>query len=82
MLLQTGSEGWQVYQNMGPEFPLRIITDDGECQVVDTPEALLESLDSIDSTDPANRVWVRDVLDRTVRLRMVGGVVEVLELWR
>jgi hypothetical protein len=63
---------------MAPEFPIRIITDDGECEEIDSPEALMQRVDSIDSDDP--RVWIRDVYDRTVRLRMNGGVVEVLEV--
>ena len=63
---------------MAPEFPIRIITDDGECEVIDSPEALMARVDSIDSSDP--RVWVRDAYDRTVRLRMNGGMVEVLEV--
>ena len=63
---------------MSPEFPIRIITDDGECEVIDSPEELLARVDSLDSTDPAFRVWVRDALDRTVRLRMRSGTVEVL----
>jgi len=63
---------------MSPEFPIRVITDDGECDVIDSPEDLIARVDSLDSTDPAFRVWVRDALDRTVRLRMRGGVVEVL----
>ena len=65
---------------MSPEFPLRIITDDGECEVIASPEELIAAVDSIDSTDPANRVWVRDALDRTVEIRMRGGVIEVLRL--
>ena len=64
---------------MAPDFPLRIITDDGECEVVDSPEDLLNRVDSLDSTDPSNRVWVRDAYDRTVRIRMRGGIVEILE---
>ena len=60
---------------MTPEFPIRIITDDGECVELDSPEELLERIDTIDSTDPAARIWVRDALDRTVTLRMRGGVV-------
>lgn len=64
---------------MAPEFPIRIITDDGDCQVIDSPEELITSVESIDSTDPANRVWVRDAADRTVRVRMRGGIVEMLE---
>jgi hypothetical protein len=63
---------------MSPEFPIRVITDDGECEVIDSPDELLARIDSLDSTDPANRVWVRDALDRTVRLRMRSGIVEVL----
>ena len=63
---------------MSPEFPIRVITEDGECEVIDTPDELLARIDSLDSTDPGNRVWVRDALDRTVRLRMRAGIVEVL----
>lgn len=64
---------------MSPEFPLRIITDDGECEVIASPDELITRVDSIDSTDPAARVWVRDAYDRTVRIRMRGGMVEELE---
>jgi hypothetical protein len=38
------------------------------------------SVDSIDSTDPASRIWVRDAYDRTVLIRMRGGIIEVLEV--
>lgn len=62
---------------MSPEFPIRIISDDGDCEVIDSPEELLASVDSIDSTDPAARIWVRDAYDRTVRLKMRGGFVEL-----
>ena len=61
---------------MSPEFPIRILTDEGGCEVIDSPEELMEKVDSIDSADP--RIWIRDALDRTVRLKMRGGVVEVL----
>lgn len=64
---------------MSPEFPLRIITDDGECEVIASPEELMEKIDSIDSADPSARVWVRDAYDRTVRVRMRGGMVIELE---
>ena len=64
---------------MSPEFPIRIITDDGECEVIDSPDDLLTRIDAIDSTDAAARVWVRDAEDRTVRIRMRGGMIEVLE---
>lgn len=67
---------------MAPEFPLRIITDDGECQVVESPEDLMAQVDNLDSTDPSARVWVRDAWDRTVRIRVRGGMVEVLEVLR
>ena len=64
---------------MRPEFPLRVIYDDGECLVIGSPEDLMESLETIDSGDPANRVWIRDERDRTVRLRMRNGFIEILE---
>ena len=64
---------------MSPEFPIRIITDEGDCEVIDSPEQLMAQVDALDSTDPGNRVWVRDALDRTVRIRVRGGMVEVLE---
>ena len=59
---------------MSPEFPIRIITDDGDCEVIDSPEELMGRLHDIDSSHP--RVWVRDAYDRTVRIRMRGGMVE------
>jgi hypothetical protein len=60
---------------MSPEFPIRILNDEGECEVLASPDELIERIDSIDSTDPSARIWVRDSYDRTVRLRMRGGVV-------
>ena len=63
---------------MSPEFPIRIITDDGEVEVIVSPDDLMASVDSIDST--AGHVWVRDAYDRTVTIRMRGGVVEVLRI--
>lgn len=63
---------------MSPDFPLRVIFDDGECIVLSSPEELMSTFDSIDSSAPG--VWVRDDRDRTVRLRMRGGFVEVLEV--
>ena len=65
---------------MSPDFPLRAIFDDGECVVVNSPEELVQRFDSIDSTDPRAGVWIRDDRDRTVRLRIRGGWVEVLEV--
>jgi hypothetical protein len=64
---------------MEPEFPIRIITDEGESEVIETPDELLGRIDSIDSTTPDSRIWIRDALDRTVRLRMRAGTVEVIE---
>jgi hypothetical protein len=60
-----------------PTFPLRIIFDDGECVEIESPEELMEKVDTLDSGDP--KVWVRDALDRSVRLQMRGGIVEALE---
>ena len=65
---------------MSPEFPIRVITDDGECEVIDSPDDLMTRVDSLDSTDPASRIWVRDALDRTVFIRIRGGIVEVLRI--
>ena len=59
---------------MSPEFPIRIITDDGECEVIDSPEELMARVNDLDSADP--KVWVRDVCDRTVKVRVRGGMVE------
>lgn len=65
---------------MAPEFPIRIIADDGNCEVIESPEELLSRIDSIDSTDLTARIWVRDAYDRTVRIRMRGGMLVVLEV--
>jgi hypothetical protein len=70
----------EIIGDMTPEFPLRIIFDDGEMAVIETPEELLAEIDTIDSTDPRNRVWIRDANDRTVRLRMRAGMVELIEV--
>ena len=61
---------------MKPEFPIRLIFDDGECVSISSPEELMETVDSIDSSDGS--VWARDALDRTVMLRMRGGAIETL----
>ncbi|HEX8408511.1 MAG TPA: hypothetical protein VF883_06590 [Thermoanaerobaculia bacterium] len=63
---------------MSPEFPIRILTDDGECEVVDSPEDLMARVYDVDSADP--KVWVRDAYDRTVNIRVRGGMVEVFSL--
>jgi hypothetical protein len=65
---------------MTPDFPIRIIFDDGEMQEIADADALMEAIDTIDSTDPGNHIWIRDERDRTVRLRMRGGIVEVFEV--
>ena len=67
-------------QAMKPEFPIRLIFDDGECVSISSPEELMETVDSIDSTDGG--VWVRDALDRTVIVQMRGGAIERLEAIR
>ena len=63
---------------MSPEFPIRIITDDGDCEVIDSPEELMGRLHDLDSDHP--RVWVRDAYDRTVNIRVRGGMVERFSL--
>jgi len=62
-----------------PEFPIRVIFDDGEVDEIGSSEELLERIDAIDSMDLGNRIWIRDANDRTVRLRMQSGMVEVFE---
>ena len=62
---------------MKPEFPIRIITSEGECEVIDSPDDLLHRIDSIDSHDP--HLWIRDANDRTVHLRMRNGMIEILD---
>ena len=66
----------------GPQFPIRIIFDDGGCEFIDTPDELYTKLHSIDSTDPSNRIWIRDDQDRTVRIRMTQGELQLLDLER
>ena len=63
---------------MSPEFPIRIITDDGECEVIQSPEELVGRLFDIDSSAPG--VWVRDAYDRTVTITMRGGLIEMFEV--
>jgi hypothetical protein len=63
---------------MSPEFPIRILTDDGECEVIDSPEELMARLHDFDSGDP--RVWVRDAYDRTVDVVVRGGMVALFQL--
>ncbi|MCU1347176.1 MAG: hypothetical protein JWO56_206, partial [Acidobacteria bacterium] len=61
-----------------PEFPIRLLFDDGEVVELESPEELMERIQAIDSDDP--RVWVRDALDRNVGLRMRYGSVERFEV--
>ncbi len=37
---------------MTPEFPIRILFDDGEVVEIDSPEAIAEAVHSLDSDDP------------------------------
>jgi hypothetical protein len=62
-----------------PEFPLRVIFDDGEVEEIESAEELMERVETIDSTDPGNRIWIRDAHDRTVLLRVRNGMVDVFE---
>jgi hypothetical protein len=59
-----------------PRFPLRIIYDDGQMEIVDTPDDLIRNVESLDTTVDRAHVWVRDELGRTVNVRVVGGAVE------
>ncbi len=59
-----------------PRFPLRIIYDDGQLEIVDSADDLLARIDTIDTTLDSGHVWIRDDLGRTVNLRMIGGEVQ------
>lgn len=63
---------------IAPEFPIRILFDDGEVLELESPEELMERIQAIDSDDP--RVWIRDALDRNVGLRVRYGSVERCEI--
>jgi len=63
---------------MVPEFPIRILFDDGEVVVIESPEEIGDAIDTLDSRDA--RVWVRDALDRDVTLCVRNGYVEVLNV--
>lgn len=63
-----------------PQFPIRIIFDDGACEFIDTPDELYSKLYSIDSTNPQNRIWIRDDQDRNVGLRMQQGELQMLRV--
>ena len=64
---------------MTPDFPIRIIFDDGEVQEIADADALMETIDAIDSTNRDNRIWIRDAEDRTVLMRIRSGIVEMFE---
>jgi hypothetical protein len=61
-----------------PLFPIRILFDDGDSLELESPEDLLDRVDTLDSNDP--KVWVRDALDRNVALLVRSGSVERLSL--
>jgi hypothetical protein len=63
-----------------PEFPIRIIFDDGQCDVIDSPQQLLDIHLSVDSRESGNGVWVRDALDRSVHLRCEMGQIVVFAI--
>lgn len=62
-----------------PQFPLRIIYDDGQMEIIDSPDDLVRRVDTLDTTIDRSHVWVRDELGRTVNLRVVGGEVQLFE---
>ncbi len=64
--------------SLSPEFPIRILFDDGEVLVIETLEEIGDAIDALDSED--SHVWVRDALDRNVRLLVRNGAVEVLSV--
>lgn len=63
-----------------PKFPLRVIFDDGHVETIDNADEIFTKLVALDSTDPKNGVWVRDDLDRSVRLKLYAEELEVFEV--
>jgi hypothetical protein len=63
-----------------PLFPLRIIYDDGQLEIVDSADDLLARIDTIDTTLDSGHVWIRDDAGRTVNLRMIAGEVEIFDV--
>lgn len=68
--------------NVEPMFPLRIIYDDGQMEIIDSPDDLLAKIDTIDTTRDSGHVWIRDDQGRTVNLRMTAGEIECFEAER
>ncbi|MBI2212363.1 MAG: hypothetical protein HYU52_01845 [Acidobacteria bacterium] len=62
------------------QFPLRIIYDDGQMEIVDSPDDLVRRIDTIDTTIDRGHVWVRDDTGRTVNVRVVNGEVQHFEV--
>lgn len=58
---------------MQPEFPLRVIWSDGEVEVIEEPEALIDRFPSFDAVRERNAVWIRDASDRTVDVATRDG---------
>jgi hypothetical protein len=52
---------------MQPEFPLRLIWSDGEVDLIEEPEEL------VDAVEERDRVWIRDAFDRTVDVAIRDG---------
>jgi hypothetical protein len=63
-----------------PQFPLRIIYDDGEAVVIEEPEQLFDHFHTVDTTLASRHLWIRDDEGRTVHLRMNDGIIERLEV--
>lgn len=63
-----------------PAFPIRIILEEGEMIEVAKPDDLFDHFQNFDTTAPEQKAWIRDQLDRSVRLRMSGGEVHELSV--
>jgi hypothetical protein len=58
---------------MQPEFPLRLIWSDGEVDLIEEPEELVDRFPSFDAVEERDRVWIRDAFDRTVDVAIRDG---------
>jgi len=65
---------------MKPEFPLKVIFDDGDEWILNTVEEVEGSLEWFDSDEPEEEATILDKLNRPVRLKVQGLRLSVFEL--
>lgn len=66
--------------NEAPIYPLRVAFDDGDEWVLDTSSEVALSLEWFDSDDSEVGATVTDANGRTVRLKVVGHILQLCEV--